>query len=44
MKCKYEIVLANGSGVQCAIEKGCNCIAVDSELEQKDCDCFEEED
>jgi hypothetical protein len=42
MACVYEINLPNGSGTLCGLEKGMNCVAVDSNLRQEDCDCFVE--
>jgi hypothetical protein len=44
MSCEYEINLPNGSGTMCGLEKGMNCIAVDSSLSQKDCDCFQKKE
>lgn len=39
--CKHEKNLPNGSATICTLEH-CNCIAVDSDLTQEECDCFEE--
>jgi hypothetical protein len=42
MKCKYEKVLGDGS-VMCMLEHD-NCVAMDRDMKQSQCDCFVEED
>ena len=44
MACKHE-VLKPGGYVECSLEgPGVACIASDSDLTQRDCDCYEEEE
>ncbi len=44
MTCKHE-VLKPGGYVECSLEgPGVACIASDSDLTQRDCDCYEEEE
>jgi hypothetical protein len=44
MACKHE-VLKPGGYVECSLEgPGVACVASDSDLTQKDCDCYEEEE